>query len=461
MLLRFGVENHGSIADYQELHLVASALKDGPACLMPAADPRVNDGKPIRVLPVAGIYGANASGKSTLLRSFKFFVDVIAQSHASIANRTGTPFFPFALDQSSGARPSRYDADVVLNGIRYHYGFTLDGKHICQEWLYCFDLGAARQVKSVMFARQTADDGSVEISFPGKSLKGQVKQIAKLVRANSLFMSVAAQNAHPQISPLFDFFDGVVRRLDANMSQWVLMDQLMAYFGGDPQRTELAVEFLKAADIGISGLEFSKVPLEASEIKLIKDFERVLREHAQSTEAPMAHVANGLDLNDRPQVKVLHHGRDGMQYPIHLRSESAGTRSLLQLLGPVLVKLQQGGLVIVDELNTTLHPLVCRELIRLFQNPATNPGRAQLIFTTHDTNLLTGSLLRRDQIWFTEKDNQGATHVYALSDIKVRATDNLERGYLMGRFGAVPFVGCGLDEFASLLGQKPEQGYQE
>ena len=107
--------------------------------------------------------------------------------------------------------------------------------------------------------------------------------------------------------------------------------------------------------------------------------------------------------------------------------------------------------------NSALHPLVSRELIRLFSSPATNPSRAQLIFTTHDTNLLSGGLLRRDQIWFTEKGPIGATHLYALSDIKIRANDNLERGYLMGRFGAIPFVGCGLTDFADLFGIKNQE----
>lgn len=446
MLLRFGVQNHGSIADYQQLSLVATKLKDDRSCLVHLGP---SGAKGLDVLPVAGVYGANASGKSTLLRAFEFFVDVIALSHTRVAGRAGTPYAPFLLDAESRSKPSRYDADLVIDGVRCHYGFVLDGKYIRQEWLYAFDLSAARQVRSVMFARETADNGTVDIIFPGKRLKGENRQIAKLVRSNSLFLSVAAQNAHPQLSVLFDFFDGVVRRLTTNMSEWALTEQLMAYFASDPRRTEMALDFLKAADVGVTGIEFSRTPLDASEIKLIQDFERLLREHvslAGDERAVMA-AGSGLDTHERPQVKVLHRGREDQRYPIGLRLESAGTRSLLQLLGPVLVQLQSGGVVLVDELNTTLHPLVCRELIRLFQNPVTNTGHAQLIFTTHDTNLLSGSLLRRDQVWFTEKDNEGTTHVYALSDIKVRSTDNLERGYLTGRFGAVPFVGHGFDDF--------------
>ena len=203
MLLRFGVENHSSIASYQELQFTATALKDDDTGVMIADGVHVDSAHALRVLPVAGIYGANASGKSTVLQAMDFFVKAIAHSHSRVASRTGTPYDPYLLDAESRNKPSRYDADIVLGDTRYHYGFILNGKHILQEWLYSFDLTASRQVRSVMFGRETSGEGTVEIVFPGKRLKGENKQIAKLVRPNSLFLSVAAQNAHPQIMPIF------------------------------------------------------------------------------------------------------------------------------------------------------------------------------------------------------------------------------------------------------------------
>ena len=121
--------------------------------------------------------------------------------------------------------------------------------------------------------------------------------------------------------------------------------------------------------------------------------------------------------------------------------ESAGTIALLGLLGPLLKRLKEGGVLLIDELNSTLHPLISRELIRLFSRAETNPGKAQLLFSTHDTNLLSNKILRRDQIWFAEKDEQGATHIFSLAEIKVRSSENFESGYLHGRFGAIPFLG--------------------
>ncbi|WP_068859650.1 AAA family ATPase [Perlucidibaca aquatica] len=451
MLLRFGVQNHGSLASYQELKMTATALKDvEDGVFHVGADGA--DSKVLRVLPVAGIYGANASGKSTLLSGFEFFCNGIVESHTGIASGIGTPFVPFKLDEESRKKTSQYDADIVLDNVRYHYGYTLDGKKIVNEWLYSFDLKATRQVRTVLFMRETSDELAVELQF-GKSLKGENKQISKLVRPNSLFLSAAAQNAHPQLTPIFEFFyKRVVQRLYSGIEENKIPEQLSTYFGSDSARRTAAVQFLRAADVGISGMDFSKTPIGEKESLLMQDFEQVLRKHLPSNESfPL------IEKKERAKVSLLHLGAEGKTYPLPLKRESTGTLALLQLLGPAFARLHDGGVLVVDELNSALHPLVSRELIRLFSSPTTNPSRAQLIFTTHDTNLLSGGLLRRDQIWFTEKDPIGATHVYALSDIKVRANDNLERGYLMGRFGAIPFVGCGLTDFADLF-QKEIQG---
>ena len=140
-------------------------------------------------------------------------------------------------------------------------------------------------------------------------------------------------------------------------------------------------------------------------------------------------------------VEFRHRTASGAGAFLPREAESAGTLSFLRAAMTATSSLAAGHVLAIDELDTSLHPLLARSIVGLFQSPKTNPKGAQLLFTTHDTNLLDRRTLRRDQVWFTEKDGSGATCVYPLTDIKTRKTDNIQRGYLQGRFGAIPFIG--------------------
>ena len=321
----------------------------------------------------------------------------------------------------------------MIGGTRYHYGFSLDGKSIVSEWLYSFPLTTKRRTRVILFHRDSSE--STEFHF-GKSLKGENKQISRLARKNSLFLSAAAQNAHQQLSEIYTYISkNIARRIDTRQLGPALNEQLQQHFGQKSEYTDAAVNFLKAADIGISRMDFSRVPMEKKFVEMLTEMRGIIGKHfGQAAKVEV-------DADEEVLVELMHNGAGGASFPIKLQHESAGTLSLLQILGPIVTKLQQGGLIVMDELNTTLHPLVSREIIKLFSNKATNPAGSQLLFSTHDTNLLSGGILRRDQIWFAEKDESGSTHIYPMSDIRVRATDNLERGYLAGKFGAIPFMG--------------------
>lgn len=436
MLLRFGTQNHRSIRDYQEISFLASSLKDNDDGLLNvdlsedhlsvAAD---SVGAKLSVLPVVAIYGSNAAGKSTILKAFDFFVDAILSSHLGTAKRYGTPYTPFLLNEYSRHDPSSYDADFIIDGARYHYGFTLDGNSILTEWLYSFNLAAKRQSRTVLFHR---DHTLEEPLYFGKGLKGDNKRISKSMRPNSLFLSIAAQNDHPQLSVVFKYISEMIStRLEQLGNPGAVTRQLVAYFGKNKARKETAFEFLRAAEIGITDIDFSEVPYEEKTKLLLSEFESMISKH-------MPNIIADSDFKVKTEAKVLHLGENDKGYPIDLEFESSGTLALLQILGPVFNRLTHGGALIVDELNICLHPLVSKELIKLFSSPTTNPGKAQLIFSTHDTGMLTGGTLRRDQIWFVEKDKSGASSIYPLSDFKVRSTDNFEKGYKDGRFGAAP-----------------------
>ncbi|MGR4042511.1 AAA family ATPase [Pseudomonas sp. 910_21] len=445
MLLRFGTANHLSIRDYQELSLTATSLKDPQEGLL-RVTPDVEKG--ISAVPVVALYGANAAGKSTILRALDFYVAAIRNSQTGATARRGTPYDPFLLDDDSRNEPSRYDADFVIDGIRYHYGFELDGEIINREWLFSFPPETQRQTRSVLFHRQATEE---EPFYFGKNLKGDNKRIAKITRENSLFLSAAAQSAHPQLSEIYDYFDvGFLRRFDNIADENSMNKQLSAYFSQDDEQRKRALSFLKAADIGISDIHFKKKPIGEKTKLLIQEFEHLFSKHTD---------INGLDFEgslSTVETEIAHAGSNFKSYPIKLQDESSGTKALLQLLGPVFTRLQIGGILVVDELNIALHPLVSHELIRLFSNPDTNPGGAQLIFTTHDTSMLTAGLLRRDQIWFVEKDRVGCTYLYALSSIKIRPSDNFEKGYIEGRFGAIPMFGLGENDYQK-IGRRLEE----
>jgi len=391
MLLRFGVSNYRSLCDYQEFSLVASKLKDRPTHLI-AVEKLSRE-----VLPVIGIYGANASGKSNILLAFSYMCQHILNSHTMGLATGGISRKPFQLDPSFQKQPSHFDCDVVVSKVRYHYGFVIDDDRVLEEWLYAYP----SKHRQIWFYRQHDE---AEIYF-GKFLKGKNKTIAALTRDNCLFLSAAAQNNHEQLSQIYHYFrENYFFYFEINR-----MSETISYLENEPLKAQI-VEFIKWADVGIVDAK-------------IETGERL--ENIQ----PLKPISFG------------HRDVNGNNVFFELNDESLGTSRLLILLGPVFKALNQGKVIIIDELDTSMHPLLSLKLLKLFSSSKSNHSGAQIIFTTHDTNLLCRNVLRRDQIWFTEKDKKGATGLYPLTDIRTNDSDKIEEGYLQGRFGAIPVLG--------------------
>jgi predicted ATPase len=416
MLLRFSVANHLSMRDPQELSLSASSLTDVEAGLIDCA--AVPSG---RVLPAVVIYGANASGKSNFVAALGYMCSAVLHSHSKGAPGGGVPRTPFALDPTCVEAASIFVADFVVDGVRYHYGFEASDETFDAEWLYAFP----NNRRQMLFERK-----SESFSF-GRGLKGRNKVIADLTRPNSLFLSAAAQNDHKQLSRVVRFFRAL--RIDSRI---VVPGEIASLRLAQEEVDGRVIKFLDKIGTGVIDYRRREreVPdeIQALQRELVSAFRRVTKGQVE--------IRPGEDEKDIA-IELAHRGHDGKAIFFDLDRESAGTRRLLILLGRVFRVLDEGALLLIDELDASLHTQACEAMLALFSSHTTNPNGAQMVATTHDTNLLRSPLLRRDQIWFTEKDAEGATHLYPLTDIRTRKGDDLEKGYLQGRYGAIPFSG--------------------
>jgi AAA15 family ATPase/GTPase len=423
VLLRFRVENYRSFKEPQELSLIAGSLADDKAPI------HRSESLGVGVLPVAALYGANASGKTNVFKALAYMDNAIENSQRTWRPDGPIPFEPFRFSQSNPGTQSTFDVDLLLGGTRFTYGFSLNASAILREWLYAYPSGK----RQTWFTRE--HDRKPVFSF-GKHLTGENRSIESLTRPNSLFLSAAAQNNHTQLLPIYQWFTSRLQFVSQERSPLVLQTAKRCL--AEPAYKQEIVRLLAAADLGIIDLEVSEEPIdgdvqEAVNALLARIAEKLAPENA---ERPTTKV-DPLFLRTRLKHKTA---SSEAGVPLQIEDESAGTIAWLGLLGPALTALKNGGTVVVDELDASLHPLLALQLVQIFNDQQTNQSGAQLVFNTHDTNLLDQSVLRRDQIWFIEKDDQGASHLYPLTDFKPRKDENLKRGYLQGRYGAIPYV---------------------
>lgn len=412
MLLRFGVSNHLSIRDFQELSFVASSLKDpGEGLIACAAAPGGF------VVPAVAIYGANASGKSNFGHAMGTMRGMVLESQTRWKPDGGVPHHPFALDPACSEAPSRFEIDFAVDGVRHHYGFESSDAAFKSEWLYVFP----KSYRRLLFERN-----GDEFHF-GRALKGENAAIARLTRPNSLYLSAAAQNGHAVLSGIFDYFTSI------HGVGGVAVDDPMAsmlFAKHDPDRR--TIKFLQQMDTGVTGYRRQEMRIH-EEGGEIQESLLDLMKKAGGARSDLAEW-----LSNPVVLELEHRGRDDEPVYFSLGLESAGTRRLLMTLGPAFQALDDGNLLFIDELDASLHTRAAEAVLNLFCSPAINPKGAQVIATIHDTNLLNAPALRRDQVWFVDKDSGGATRLYPLTDIRTRKGDNVERGYLQGRYGAAP-----------------------
>ena len=414
MLIEFRVENYKSIRQENALTLEAAKVGDDNDTRL-----RMAAGHDKKLLPAAVIYGPNASGKSNVLSAIAFMGEAVLASHRTWDPEGGIPRTSFAWG-TTRSECSTFEALFLAKGTRYQYGFSIDDSEVKEEWLYAWP----QNHKQTWLERE-----GQHFSF-GDKLKGPNAAIQEITRPNSLFLSAAVQNKHEQLSPLYSWFREIVilgshkgPLVRGSTIETSLMRILMAHAQiadvFDEQKPEIqkkTIGLLKAADLGIV------------------DIRRIKENQADRDSSFSRHY----------RIQIKHTENDSDSW-LEFDEESEGTKTLFRMAPAIFRALEAGSLLVVDELESSLHPLIGAKIIELFNSPESNPHGAQLIFTTHDTNLLGNTLgeplLRRDQIWFTEKNKEGATELYPLTNYKPRKEENLERGYLQGRYGAIPFLG--------------------
>ncbi|MEU2363192.1 ATP-binding protein [Streptomyces noursei] len=414
MLLSFRVANHRSIRDEQELSLVATEFNERTG----RDTGTRSEGKPVHTLPAIGIFGANASGKSNVLAAMRFMREAVIESLATWGKGQGIPRQPFELDDDASADTSLFEVELLLgpadNKTRYTYGFELSDDRVESEWLHAYP-SARRQVWFEREADRPGEGG--DFRFPGTGFSGR-KDLKDLLvastRPNALFLTVGAALNHPQLSAIHRWFQDNLWLVTSGSdveARTAWTRQQLARNDAQEMRNRL-ITMLASADLGVTGVD---VDPESGEVRL------------------------------------LHRGTDGSSRPLDFwEQESLGTHAWFAFLGPLLHLLDRkgGGVLLADELDSSLHPILAAEVVRLFQDAEANPGLAQLIFTTHDATLLGPSVverpLDRDQVWLAVKQGDGESALYPLlAARKARNDENLERRYLRGHYGGVPRLATG------------------
>ena len=426
MLIKFSVKNYRSFKEKQTFSMKASPYdKD----TIDRDNPRPRQIDKLNLLPVAAIYGANSSGKSNMLSAMGIMRDIIMSS-VKINATDPLPTDTFALDEAFIEEPTEFEVIFLMNKKTYRYGFVYTRKEIVKEWLY----ERTRIKEQELFSREGSS-----FSIQKKFEEGEGKK--DLTTANRLFLSLVAQlngDISKQVINWFQHFNNISGTFNNNFRDYSIKVLL-----NNDEKTNASKRFLKQMDLGFSELKPEEQPIDDNFFPpgLPQKFkEEFIKRHPNEMMRSLksAHTFQHKDGNT--SLKLF--DTEDM--------ESEGTLKILDLSGPIISTLINGYTLIVDELDAKLHPFLTKKIINIFNSRKGNPNNAQLIFATHDTNLLNNEILRRDQIWFAEKERtHESTILKRLSEIemsdegefrKVRRDRIFEKDYFEKKYGALPEV---------------------
>jgi len=416
MLIEFGVGNYRSFKDTVTFSMVAANLTSKNK-EMDSSNTFAYK-KPIDLVKTAALYGPNASGKSNFVKALHFMKNFVINSSKETQVEEDINVDHFKLSTTTESKPSYFEMIFVVDDIRYRYGFELDRERVHSEWLY-----RTKERETNLFLRNFQNI-EPKGSFP------EGKAFVTNTRPNALYLSVCAQWNGSVSTSILKWFKslGIVSGLsDMGYRPYTLQQLEKVDF------KEKVLSFIREFDFGISDFDVKHSTLTTDSIP--KDMPEVLQNFLLEKGGKTTTVLTSHKKYDNKNEYV-----ENVMFDLD-RHESEGTQKAFSFSGPLIDVLINGKTLIVDELDARLHPMITQQIVGMFHDANLNPKNAQLIFITHDTNLLDNSFLRRDQIWFLEKDRYGATGLYSLVEFKVRNDASLRKNYIAGKYGAIPFLG--------------------
>jgi len=425
MLIEFKVGNFLSFKKTVTLSMVAMRRTDEDD------QPNLFGYHDLNILKSTAIYGANASGKSNFIKALRFYRNYIRNSSIGTQVDERIPIKRFVLSDDIADEPAFFEATFVHNSVKYRYGFEATENEIIGEWLF----GAPKGREAEFFVRNRAN---IKIGDYFKQAKG----LDKVTRDNALFLSVAAQFNNEQAKNIFEWMNdfNVISGLDDHHYLPYTLERIE-----DKKNKNSILNLLKVADLSISDIrldtqELSINDLEDDQIALINDRINLVKKK-------LTKKNDSIELDEKiiqNELKTVHrkynNEKSSGQYEFSLSEESKGTQKLLALAGPIIDTLENGKVLVVDELEARLHPLLTKYIVSLFNSKKHNLNNAQLIFVTHDVNFLRNKTLRRDQVWFIEKNRYGASDLFSMIEYNVRKDANYYSDYLSGKYGAIPVI---------------------
>lgn len=428
MLIEFKFSNYRSFRDEACLSMEPMGLSKMKECLLPC--------KTGNLLPSAAIFGKNGGGKTNVIRAFWFGVKFICNAQRTQHETASVPVQPFLLDDTAQDSPTSFEFSYVLDDIKYLYGFSATRTEIVREYLYHWPKGQT----ALVFDRSRQD-----FTFRAGPDKKKRELISEAVAPNQLYFSVACTMNEKTCMTAMRWFR---EHLLFSRDYTDLSGQLMEH-SGNPAMLQAIKRYAVEADLGIQDMKFEVKSTELTTAEqlpsnLPDDIKNALERFLQALADAPNDSERKLQVGEM-NVTSLHSGLDSegneRLYSLPLEVESDGTRQLMALAPAIERVLDCGGVLLVDELENRMHPLLMQLIVSKFQNSRSNPKHGQLIFTTHNTELLDGDFIRKDQIYFVDKDpKSGSSSLYSISELSTTTNENIRKGYLLGKYGATPNI---------------------